>query len=340
MRRRARAASAWRRLAFLPVLALLLGALGLFAAGPAQAERTVTLWSAMLDVQSYHYTQANFGRNDGRGCREARVSTTYRCRGALTDDSFSYGGRTYRVAELEYLTYVFSGTRRHQVNFALDGNVPAAIAQRATLVIGSTRWSLADSAVGGSDVYRNGVVDSSLGTNLSSWRGNPNLPASGRVRVSLEMPAPYVPYAHPSGGTVWSATLDVQNFQYTRPVFGTLDGRGCVEPRYVSTTHRCRGALTDDSFSYGGQTYRVTYLHYLTYVFGGNRRHQVHFAFDRDLPAAIANRGVLVIGSTRWPLANSAVGGYLLYRNGVEDFSLTDVVSRFRSIEGRAFCSH
>ena len=237
----------------LPVLALLLGALGLFAAAPAQAERTVTLWSAMLDVQSFDYTRANFGRNDGRGCLEPRfVSATYRCRGALTDDSFSYGGRTYRVTELDYQTYVFSGTRRHQVNFALDGNVPAAISQRATLVIGSTRWPLANGAEGGSNVYRNGAVDTSLQTNLTSWRGNPNLPASGRVRVSLEMPAPGVPSVDGGAGrnTVWSPTLTVD------------EGSGFLGCSTVSSADDCSVALSDDDFEYNGVTYTVYGLLY------------------------------------------------------------------------------
>ena len=199
-----------RRPALLPVLALLLGALGLFAAAPAEAQRTVTLWSAMLDVQNYDYTRAHFGHIVGRGCTEPRfVSTTYRCRGALTDDSFSYGGQTYRVAVLQHTNYLFSGTRRHQIDIALDRNIPAAIAQRATLVVGSTRWPLADGAVGGFSVYRNGVEDASLGANGYSWLGA--LPASGRVRVSLEMPAPDVPYVDPGAGrnTVWSSTLTV-----------------------------------------------------------------------------------------------------------------------------------
>ena len=239
------------RLALLPALALLLGALGLFAAGPAQAQNTVTIWSTTLDVQNYDYTRGHFGHIVGRGCTEPRfVSTTYRCRGALTDDSFSYGGQTYRVAVLQHTNYLFSGTRRNQIDIALDRNIPAAIAQRATLVVGSTRWPLADGAVGGFSVYRNGVEDASLGENGYSWLGS--LPASGRVRVSLEMTAPDVPSADPKGwGTVWSSTLTVDD-----------DGevRGCdnSEPQ----TANCSTALTDDNFVYNGVTYRVTDLHW------------------------------------------------------------------------------
>ncbi len=252
-----RAASAWRRPARLPVLALLLGALGLFAAAPAQAQNTVTLWSAMLDVQNYDYTRAHFGHIVGRGCTEPRfVSTTYRCRGALTDDSFSYGGQTYRVAVLQHTNYLFSGTRRNQIDIALDRNIPAAFAQRATLVVGSTRWPLADGAVGGFSVYRNGVEDASLGENGYSWLGA--LPASGRVRVSLEMPAPDVPHANPPGwqsaaGTVWSSTLTVDEDA------GRL---GCDAGRATQTD--CSVALTDDDFEYNGVTYRVRSINYFS----------------------------------------------------------------------------
>ncbi len=252
-----RGASPWRRPAVLPVLALLLGALGLFAAAPAQAQNTVTIWSAMLDVQNYDYTRAHFGHIVGRGCTEPRfVSTTYRCRGALTDDSFSYGGQTYRVAVLQHTNYLFSGTRRNQIDIALDRNIPAAIAQRATLVVGSTRWPLADGAVGGFSVYRNGVEDASLGANGYSWLGA--LPASGRVRVSLEMPAPGVPYANPPGwpgavGAVWSSTLTVDEDA------GRL---GCDAGRATQTD--CSVALTDDDFEYNGVTYRVRSINYFS----------------------------------------------------------------------------
>ncbi len=281
-----RAASPWRRPARLPVLALLLGALGLFAAAPAQAQNTVTLWSAMLDVQNYDYTRAHFGHIVGRGCTEPRfVSTTYRCRGALTDDSFSYGGQTYRVAVLQSTSYLFSGTRRNQIDIALDRNIPAAIAQRATLVVGSTRWSLADGAVGGFSVYRNGVEDASLGENGYSWLGS--LPASGRVRVSLEMPAPGVPYVDPGAGrnTVWSSTLTVGK-----------DGiyYGCET---AATQVPCSSALTDDDFVYNGQTHRI---YKLSHISSTNR----FLMSVTPGPFAKLAGLVLHLGATRLPLGD------------------------------------
>ncbi len=287
-----RSASPWRRLALLPALALLLGALGLFAAAPAQAQNTVTLWSAMLDVQNYDYTRAHFGHIVGRGCTEPRfVSTTYRCRGALTDDSFSYGGQTYRVAVLQSTSYLFSGTRRNQIDIALDRNIPAAFAQRATLVVGSTRWSLADGAVGGFSVYRNGVEDASPSENGYSWLGS--LPASGRVRVSLEMPAPSVPYVDPGAGrnTVWSSTLTADE-----------DGvfLGCDR---TATQENCSVALTDDDFVYEGLTYRVQALYYAS----NTKR-----IFLRTTPAAQSRLAGLELhlGGTRLTVGSAPAGTF------------------------------
>ena len=284
-----RAASAWRRPALLPALALLLGALGLFAAAPAQAQNTVTLWSAMLDVQNYDYTRAHFGHIVGRGCTEPRfVSTTYRCRGALTDDSFSYGGQTYRVAVLQSTSYLFSGTRRNQIDIALDRNIPAAIAQRATLVVGSTRWSLADGAVGGFSVYRNGVEDASLGENGYSWLDS--LPASGRVRVSLEMPAPGVPSVDGGAGrnTVWSPTLTVD------------EGSGFLGCSLAASADNCSVALSDDEFEYNGVTYLVEGLFY----FPTSRSARIDI---NPTPRSNLAGMVLHLGATRLPVGSFGI---------------------------------
>ena len=73
-----RAASPWRRPARLPVLALLLGALGLFAAAPAQAQTTI--WSATLTVDQ-----------DGVlfGC-DTFIAGHDSCTVGLTDEDFVY----------------------------------------------------------------------------------------------------------------------------------------------------------------------------------------------------------------------------------------------------------
>ncbi len=287
------------------VLVLLLGALGLFAAAPAQAQRTVTLWSTTLDVQNYDYTRAHFGHIVGRGCTEPRfVSTTYRCRGALTDDSFSYGGQRYRVAVLQHTNYVFSGTRRNQIDIALDRNIPAAIAQRATLVVGSTRWSLADGAVGGFSVYRNGVEDASLGENGYSWLGA--LPASGRVQVRLEMTAPDVPAADPPGWGIWKPTLTVDQ-----------DGTrfGCDNDSYNVNLADCSVVLGSHRFEHKGATYRVESL-FVSHE-SADRMWLVFNRQTRQIKSKLAGLE-LHLGSTKLLVDNSQeFGGYALYWDGV-----------------------
>ena len=75
-------------LSLLPALALLVGALGLFAAAPAQAQTTV--WSAKLTVSS---------ANRIFGCGP---TVPVSCSVALTDNDFTYNGVTYTVTRVEY----------------------------------------------------------------------------------------------------------------------------------------------------------------------------------------------------------------------------------------------
>ncbi|MYG25361.1 MAG: fibronectin type III domain-containing protein, partial [Boseongicola sp. SB0677_bin_26] len=73
----------------LPVLALLLGAVGLFAAAPAQAQTTV--WTATLTVgQSPGQNEWGCGGSGGLGL----------CSSSLSDDDFEFGGKTYSFTGL------------------------------------------------------------------------------------------------------------------------------------------------------------------------------------------------------------------------------------------------
>ena len=69
----------------LPALALLLGALGLFAAAPAAAQ--TTYWSATLTVDQ---TTTYFGCDNNDDDHD-------NCSVALDDDDFTFGGKTYAV---------------------------------------------------------------------------------------------------------------------------------------------------------------------------------------------------------------------------------------------------
>ena len=74
----------------LPALALLLGALGLFSAAPAQAQ---TVWSATLTVKSIELAGFVFGVGCATGFTGAYCSST----SVLTEDEFSLGGKDYTV---------------------------------------------------------------------------------------------------------------------------------------------------------------------------------------------------------------------------------------------------
>ncbi len=149
-----RAASPWRRLALLPVLALVLGALGLFAAAPAQAQSQI--WSATLTVgkDGIYY-----------GCEIA--ATQVPCSSALTDDDFEYNGRTYHIRRLSYI----SSTSRFQMS---TDPTPRAKLAGLVLHLGNTRLTLGD--FGAEGRYQ--------------WTGvNPQWTEGQQVAVNLVVPS-------------------------------------------------------------------------------------------------------------------------------------------------------
>ena len=108
-----RASSPWRRLARLPVLALLLGALGLFDAAPAEAQTTV--WSGTLTVADKSTTFA--------GCDNIKSGAECSSASALTDDDFTVGSTTWSITAL--LSHKTQGSLwvgfDRDVQTALDG---------------------------------------------------------------------------------------------------------------------------------------------------------------------------------------------------------------------------
>ncbi|MDE2792400.1 MAG: fibronectin type III domain-containing protein, partial [Paracoccaceae bacterium] len=85
----------------LPVLALLLGAISLFAAAPAQAQSS-EVWSATLRVNTF---------GNGAGC-DPGIAT---CADRLSPNSFVYKGTTYTI---QGLLHFYTG----QLRFRLSGN--------------------------------------------------------------------------------------------------------------------------------------------------------------------------------------------------------------------------
>ena len=120
------------RLFHLPTLALLLGALTLFAAAPAQAQHT-TVWSATLTVQD------PTGYTGGRGCVGNDQTASQRCDFALDDDNFTYGSPsvTYHVNQVEIGDDQAAGLAR----LGLDKAWPSEL-KIGTLHVGSTELAL------------------------------------------------------------------------------------------------------------------------------------------------------------------------------------------------------
>ncbi len=165
-----RAASPWRRPALLPVLALVLGALGLFAAAPAAAQSTI--WSATLTVDQ-----------DGVlfGC-DTFIAGHDSCTVGLTDEDFVYKGVTYRVNRL----FVSSTTGR--LTLEVDPDAGSNLAGM-TLHLGTAQLTVGDD------------VRVSFGRALS-W-ANSGVTWSDNQQVAVRLVAP-----PPSLGRAGSMSVD------------------------------------------------------------------------------------------------------------------------------------
>ncbi|MDE2914099.1 MAG: fibronectin type III domain-containing protein [Paracoccaceae bacterium] len=104
----------------LPVLALLLSALGLFA--PASAQAQTTVWSATLTVKDSTNNRGCFG-SASNACSVTSV---------LSDDEFDYGGQTYTIETIRW--YYESGDDELSVEF--DKAVNTALST-LTLTVGT-----------------------------------------------------------------------------------------------------------------------------------------------------------------------------------------------------------
>ncbi len=160
----------------LPALALLLGALGLLGATPAQAQ---TIWVA-------EFTPASQGSGDF-GCTPAS-----QCAPRLTDNDFSVGGDSYTVFDLlDFSSGIFSITVTPAINTAL---------QALKFCVGPTAFAFSSATLTNSD-------------QAASWTGA-NLAWSAGQKVPLSIGtacAPGVPTslgATPSAGQLalsWTA---------------------------------------------------------------------------------------------------------------------------------------
>ena len=173
-----RAASPWRRLALLPA-ALLLGALGLFGAAPAQAQSVV--WSATLTPFSYRLSN----QIETRGCRNPLVvPDQYRCDNAFSYNRFPQYDQT-RPFKILYFDDII-GSNQFWLGFS--HTVPSELREKGVLVVGTTRLRLADATV--TDLANMG--EGSGINNGLKWIGVSNiLPAAGQqVQVRLVLTGP------------------------------------------------------------------------------------------------------------------------------------------------------
>ncbi len=226
-----RAASPWRRPALLPVLALLLGALGLFGAGPAQAQSQI--WSATLTVEDID--------DDGAylGCDSTN------CPSQLTEDELEHNGERYTVQNLYY--------NNGRVSLRLRGIQPDAVTPAPepgskfdgmVLHLGTVRLPVG------------GVVRFS-DTNWHNWYVDPQWTDGQQVAVKLEIPAKS-PWLWPDGtrhhdkNQIWSTTMAAKALEPTR--WGT-DSSGC---RTGVSGGTCPLAMGANRFTYAGNTYTIS----------------------------------------------------------------------------------
>ena len=146
----------------LSILALLLGALSLFAAAPVAAQDT-TVWSATLTVGDTGTSTVGCS-NDVSGAECSSMSV-------LTDDDFRYGGVDYEISVL-WLTG--GGGLVLQLNKA----IPASLKGEATFHVGSSQFPLADASLFVNNT-RAGWTNSGL-----SWS------VGDSVSLSLTVPPP------------------------------------------------------------------------------------------------------------------------------------------------------
>ena len=175
----------------LPVLALLLGALGLFAAAPAQAQTAI--WSANLTVS---YTSDSSTDADMYGCWDGNHDGLDECGApadALSDVTFTHSSTDYTIVGV----YLYDGN----LNFALSG-----------LTASATKTALTGLAltVGTGSTARNfAFADATVATRGSlsvlRWTPSPALSWSAGNTVALKLAAAAAP-AKPAKPTGLKAT--------------------------------------------------------------------------------------------------------------------------------------
>ena len=162
----------------LPVLALLLGALGLFAAAPAQAQPTTPIWSATLTVKG-PLEDVDVGCSNtvtGKECSSASV---------LTDDDFTLSGTSWEITDISALaTELLVGFNRN-ARTALDSYSfcvgTTALAFSSATHIDDESATFATTAASGWSAGN--TVSLSIGTSCAQVSTPPGIPFTGTMTV-------------------------------------------------------------------------------------------------------------------------------------------------------------
>ena len=220
----------------LPVVALLLGALGLFAAAPAQAQTTV--WSATLTVDyassrdgSPAYGCDN-GSSGGPALDNCSTSTV------LTDDDFDYptGGTTYTIDRLNHnaggtpLYLGFSGVTAAAAKTALTGltlTVGSGMSAKAFAIADATAPSTSGSALSWSSAGLSWSDGDTVSLSLTApAAAKPAKPAgltatAGNAKVDLSWTDPSdssitkYRYRQKEGSKAWGSWTDIPSSSAT-----------------------------------------------------------------------------------------------------------------------------
>ena len=143
---------------FLPVLALLLAALGLFAAAPAQAQTTSEVWSATLTVGGV----ANLPNGYIGAGSSVRPQAGAPAFGSLSDTTFILHNEDYTVHSIRWAT---EDATRSQVHLTLDRDFPDASLIALKLQIGKHVFALSDAVRGN----RKGLANNYRWSQPAGW---------------------------------------------------------------------------------------------------------------------------------------------------------------------------
>ena len=162
------------RLRFLPVLALALlpGAFCLLAAAPAQAQTEETVWSAILNLREMF--PGSPGYQVGCGSAGHSHPADSWCTSTLTDNSFSYGGYTFRIDRLFLTDNAALGNTGTKLLLALDKAVPASIENSLKLVVGNRDYEFKLAGAFGDTRIGASWTDVSI----QGWRADAQVPVS------------------------------------------------------------------------------------------------------------------------------------------------------------------